>query len=1101
MGTTVATNALLERKGRRFALVTNLGFRDLWKIGHQARPELFELNIKKPKVLYEQVIEVDARVTEQGTRIAELNLNEVRHQLKAIKEQGIQSLATVFIHAHRYPEDEQAVKSIAEEVGFSHIALSHEIDCRAGLLGRGDTTAVDAYLTPLLLDYLNNLKQELPGSRLQMMQSSGGLTDAENFRGHNAVLSGPAGGIIALANLVEDGENSTKLVGFDMGGTSTDVSRYDGELDRVYESEIAGVRIRSPMLAIHTVAAGGGSICRFDGHRLLVGPESVGADPGPLCYGAKQATDLSLSDVNLFLGRLVDEKFPFELKETPVAKALESIAQQVGQSPAEVACGFLDIANHHMAEAIRRVTIARGHDVREFSLVVFGGAGGQHACAIADALQISKIVSHPFAGVFSAYGMGLANVNWNGESPHVEDCEKLEREGRRVLNKQGYADEQIQTIRRIVMRYAGTETDLTLNYSDDQTELEDSFAERHTQLFSYQRPGHLIETRGIRVEAIGRSSLPPLHHAYAQTPASPVKTTSIWAQNCHYDGVPVFERESLALNQKIKGPAIILESTSTIVLDPGWTLRLNESAGLILESDAHRKYSRQVGPDLDASNLEIFNHSFMSVAEQMGVALERTAISTNIRERLDFSCAIFDRKGQLVANAPHIPVHLGAMGASVRAVLQQHPDMKPGEVFVTNDPCQGGSHLPDITVVSPIHDPHGELLFFTASRGHHADIGGITPGSMPAFSSQQEEEGVVFSCLKIVEDSEFQEIRILDVLKSTAFPARDPMTNLTDLQAQIAANQTGAILLKELIARYGYDTVAAYMQHVQDNAAACVSEAIKALDDGKYSYEDKLDDGTPIKVQITVSGQNLNIDFSGTGPVSQGNLNAPRAVSLAAVIYILRSLVGRPVPLNQGCLRNVNIDIPHPSLLSPPPKAAVAGGNVETSQRIVDVLLGALKLCGASQGTMNNLSFGNGNFAYYETIGGGAGAGKNYAGASGVQTHMTNTRITDPETLENRFPVRLLEFSIRKNSGGAGLHAGGDGLVRAFEFLENVELSLLSDRRQSSPFGMNQGMDGMRGRSFHNEREVDSKLSLNIKKGDRFRIETPGGGGFGKPPD
>ena len=1097
MGTTVATNALLERKGARFALITNEGFQDLWKIGHQARSSLFELRVSTPEVLYEEVLTISGRIDTNGVVIRQLDADDIRSQLHSLRNRGIENIAVVLIHAHVAPEHEILIGKWANEIGFRNVSLSHEVDCRVGLLDRGNTCSVDAYLTPLLNDYLEQLEHQLPGSRLALMQSSGGLCERTFFRGHNAVLSGPAGGVVGLKNLSQDKTIGSKLVGFDMGGTSTDVTRFNGEIERVYNTEMAGIRIRSPMMSIHTVAAGGGSICRYEDGRLCVGPQSAGSNPGPLCYGNQEASELTVTDINLILGRISDDRFPFPLHRKPVQEALEKLSGQLEKDLTDIANGFLQVANHHMAEAIRRITIARGHDVREFSLVVFGGAGGQHACAIADVLNVDRIVSHPLAGVFSAYGIGLADTSWHGHSPKKENFKELIEEGRAVLRAQGFIDDDISIIRRVDIRYAGTETNLCLPYKEEQQERYKIFSDEHLSLFGYSRPGHPIEEVGIRVELIGSVPQPPAQKWSKGLNAEPIRTTEIWSKGQRYTDAPVYLRESLERGQKIPGPAIILENTATFVVDKGWVLTLNEAGVIILEATHRRHAHQQLGPELDVTNLEIFNHSFMSIAEQMGVVLERTAISTNIRERLDFSCAVFDRFGQLVANAPHIPVHLGAMGESVRAVISQHSDIEPGDIFATNDPNLGGSHLPDITVVSPIHDPHGELLFFTANRGHHFDVGGTTPGSMPPFSASQGEEGVVFSGLKIVAKHELREELILNVLESGPFPARDPRTNLADLRAQIAANQTGASLLKELVSRYGYDTVAAYMQHIQDNAAQCVGDAIENLADGQHTFTDRLDDETPIQVSIDISGRQMTIDFSGSGSVNPGNLNAPRAVCIAAVIYVLRCLVGKPIPLNQGCLRNVELSIPSPSILSPLPTSAVAGGNVETSQRIVDVLLAALKISAASQGTMNNLTFGTEHTAYYETIAGGAGAGESYNGASGVQTHMTNTRITDAEILEQRYPVRLVQFTTRENSGGDGKFSGGDGLIRELEFIEKMNLSILSDRRKSGPFGLMGGDAGLVGRNLHNGQSVGAKAELVMEAGDRFLIQTPGGGGFG----
>ncbi|HKC51418.1 MAG TPA: hydantoinase B/oxoprolinase family protein, partial [Myxococcota bacterium] len=914
------------------------------------------------------------------------------------------------------------------------------------------------------------LRRELPGSTLRIMQSSGGLTSADHFRGPHAILSGPAGGVVACAHVAAE-LGAERAIGFDMGGTSTDVCRVDAgpdgafEFERVYETETAGVRIFAPMLAVHTVAAGGGSLCRFDGYRFRVGPESAGARPGPLCYGDPAARELTVTDVNLALGRLVGDRFPFPLQLERVLGELHRTASRlrdagVARSPEQIASGFLEIANANMAEAIRQVSVARGYDVREYALVVFGGAGGQHACALARRLGIRRVLAHPLAGVLSAYGMGLADVAWHGEAdagraplaPGLErSLEKalaeLEARGRAALAADGFEPERIESVRRLDLRYVGTETALTLAL-DGGSDLRARFDEAHARAFGYARAEHPVEATVARVEVLGRHR--DVSHARAGAARGaaaprPRRHTRVFCDGAFHDGVPVYEREALAPGASLVGPALVLEATSTLVVDPGFELEIG-AEGRIALTDRAGLAARAPGPrEVDPVQLEIMNNLFMSIAEQMGTVLRRTAISTNIRERLDFSCAVFDGDAGLVANAPHIPVHLGAMGESVRAVIAAHPQPAPGDVFVTNDPAGGGSHLPDITVVTPVHDAGGVLRFFSASRGHHADVGGISPGSMPPFSHTLEEEGVVLRALRVVRGGRLDESLVLGALAAARFPARNPRENLADLEAAIAANRAGARLLLEMVEHHGQETVLAYMSHVQDNAAALVADEIEKLPDGEHAFEDALDDGTPIRVRLRVRGRRMEIDFAGTGAQVEGNLNAPRAVTVAAVIYVLRALVGEDIPLNAGCLRPVDLRIPRKSVLDPDPERAVCGGNVETSQRVVDVLLGALGRLAACQGTMNNLTFGNERFGYYETIGGGAGAGPGFAGASGVHTHMTNTRITDPEVLESRFPVRVLEFSLRSDSGGAGAWRGGDGLVRELEFLEPMRVSILSE--------------------------------------------------------
>ncbi len=1119
MGTTIATNALLERKGRPCALVISRGFGDLLEIGTQARPHIFDLRIDKPARLYSATLEVDARGDASGNVVVRPDPASTRAALAELARRGLDSVAIVVLHAYASGELELELGRLAREAGFSHVCLSHEVDAGIGMLGRGDTATIDAYLTPLIRDYIAELEAELPGSTLRVMQSSGGLTDAHRFRGPDAILSGPAGGVVAVAEIARRcGLESA--IGFDMGGTSTDVSRFEHAFERVYEAEIAGVRVRAPMMNIHTVAAGGGSLCRFDGHRLRVGPESAGAHPGPLCYGDAAAREPAITDVNVVLGRLQPDRFPFSLDLERSTRALAALAARVGEgrTPEDVAEGFFRIANNNMAEAIRQVSVARGHDVRRDALVAFGGAAGQHACAVARRLGIKRIVFHPFAGVLSAYGMGLADVSWHGEADAGRAAfdaatlaalaprfEALEQTGRDVMFQQGFPSARVVSVRRVDLRYAGTESSITLDVVDS-SDLPSAFTAAHQRLFGYTRAGHPIEVAQARVEVIGR-------HAAADGGSAPeppstgapavLRRSRLFVDGRWHNDVPVVEREAIRPGHRLVGPALVIEPTGTIALDPGFELEAVADGVLIAHGAgaADAATADVAGSSIERPDpvlLEIMANLYMSIAEQMGQVLRRTAVSTNIRERLDFSCAVFDHEGGLVANAPHIPVHLGAMGESVRAVMAAHPSPSPGDVFVTNDPAAGGSHLPDITVVTPVHDVGDTLLFFTASRGHHADVGGITPGSMPAFSERLEDEGVVLRCLPIVHRGRLDRAGILAALGRGPHPARDPANNLLDLEAQIAANRTGARLLHELMARYGLPVVRAYMRHVQDNAAARVAEEIARLPDGEHRFDDALDDGTPIRVLLRVSGDHMDIDFTGTGAEVPGNLNAPRAVTIAAVIYFLRTLVDAPIPLNSGCLRPVTIILPEGSVLCPGADRAVAGGNVETSQRVVDVLLGAAGRAAASQGTMNNLTFGDGGFGYYETIAGGAGAGPDFDGASAVHTHMTNTRITDPEVLESRYPVRLLEFSVRRGSGGAGLHPGGDGVVRELEFLRPMHVSILSERRTRAPFGLAGGAAGARGRNLLDGQDVGAKASFDVAAGARLRIETPGGGGFGR---
>ena len=1115
MGTTIATNALLERTGEPTALLVTRGFSDLLEIGTQARPDIFAFEIQKPELLYREVHAVDARCAPDGTILSRPDAAVLRDTLKHIHARGIRSLAIVFIHAYVNPTLEIEAAAAAVELGFTHVSTSHEVAREIGMLGRGDTTTVDAYLTPLIRRYVKELLDELPGSTLRIMQSSGGLTDALSFSGKNAILSGPAGGVVAYARVAE-AAGYDRAIGFDMGGTSTDVSRYAGELEHVYETEIAGVRLRAPMMAIHTVAAGGGSLCRYDGYRFTVGPESAGSDPGPLSYGQPDATELALTDINLFLGRLRSDRFPLPLSGSRVEEALRALQKTMKtrgeeRSLESIAQGFFEIANENMAQAIRKVSVARGYDVRDHVLVVFGGAGGQHACAIARRLQMKTVLLHPYAGVLSAFGMGLADVTWHGvreagrlalDEVTFEHLDErflaLERIGREALTSEGFEPDQIRIVRKVDLRYRGTETSLTVHRGDD---LPGAFAAEHERRFGYVRDGHPIELVNVRIDAVGRfaGGHPSADRRGPRPSPDDTAVGRLFLPDAGWTDVPVVYAEALPPHTHREGPLLVLEPTGTIVVEPGWELRVRDTGEIVLTDIGGSRRPAAVSSSVDPVQLEIFNNLYMSIAEQMGVVLRRTAISTNIRERLDFSCAVFDGDGGLVANAPHIPVHLGAMGESVRAVRRAHPDPAPGDVFVTNDPSCGGSHLPDVTVVTPVFDGTNALTFFTASRGHHEDIGGTTPGSMPPASRTLEEEGVVFSAERLVERGRFQEARMMQRLTAGPYPARDPRTNLADLEAQVAANRTGARLLGEMVERYGLDVVQAYMTHVQHNARAKVEDALRARPDGVERFEDAMDDGTKLVVTLTKRGDRLTVDFSGTDPEADHNLNAPPAVAVAAVLYVLRGLVGEAIPLNGGCLEPVEIIIPPGSLLSPSRGRAVCGGNVETSQRVVDILLGALGRAAASQGTMNNITFGNDSFGYYETICGGAGATSIHAGADAVHTHMTNTRITDPEVLEARFPIRLVEFAVRRGSGGAGRHRGGDGVVREIEALAPLSVSLLTQRRERAPFGLRGGGAGQPGRNLVNGVAVGGRTSFEVAPGYRIRLETPGGGGFGPP--
>jgi 5-oxoprolinase (ATP-hydrolysing) len=1112
MGTTLATNALLERGGRRCVLVTDEGFGDLIRIADQTRPELFALEIEKPEPLPELVIEVEARMRADGSLLRTLDASSTRRALEDARERGIESVAVALMHSYRDDRIEQQVTAIAIELGFTHVSASSAISSEIGLLGRMDTATANAYLTPLLTQYTQRLEKELGVGRLRMMQSNGGLVDASGFIGRNAVLSGPAAGVVATG-VVADDLGLSEVIGFDMGGTSTDVSRYAGQMSRVFESEIGGVRIRAPMVELHTVAAGGGSICKLDGGRMTVGPQSAGADPGPLCYGKPEAEALTLTDVSLFLGRITADRFPFALDEERPRKRLEEIKASLGRAGVhrtaiDVAHGFLRVAIENMAAAIQKVSVGRGHDVRGHAMVVFGGAGGQYACLVARRLGIVDLVFHPYGGALSAFGMGVANFEWHGErdarrhalNDPVPDAwlgafEELEATGRAALERDAGPQARWTVRRQVALRYRGTETALAVDFADARA-MRSAFEAIHRLEFGYIRPAHPIEAATLRLSVQLSGDRPVLPPA-AQGTVTPARSARIWSQGALVEA-PVYHRECFPIGVEVPGPALVLDATGTIVVDAGFVALRDERDYLILRDTETNRTREAADTRVDPVLLEVFHNQFKAIAEQMGVALQRTAMSTNIRDRLDFSCAVFDAEGDLVANAPHIPVHLGAMSESVRAVLHAHPHMGPGDVFVTNDPAAGGSHLPDITVVTPVHDAAGLLRFFVASRGHHADVGGLTPGSMPPFSTTLAEEGVVFRCLRIVERGTFREDRVRDVLTHGPYPARNPDENLADIQAQIAANEKGMQLLDELLARYGIDVVVAYMQHIQDNAAELTARAIEGLRDGDHAFEDRLDDGTRIAVRIKVRGRAMEIDFEGTDRAVDSNLNAPRAVTMAAIIYVLRVLVGKPIPLNSGCLRPVTVRIPEGCLLSPGPDRAVAAGNVETSQRVVDVLFGALELAAASQGTMNNITFGDDHSAYYETLGGGAGATERCVGASGVHTHMTNSKCTDPEILETRFPVQIRRFSLRRGSGGKGARAGGDGLIREIEFLAPMRVSVLSERRVVPPYGMRGGGPGASGMNLLNGNPLAHRVTVEVSPGDVLRVETPGGGAWGE---
>jgi 5-oxoprolinase (ATP-hydrolysing) len=1133
LGTTVATNALLERRGARTLLVTSSGLGDLLAIGTQERPELFALAIEKPPPLHERTLELPGRPDVRGRALEPFDEAGARTALAEARRAGCEAVAILGIHAYRDASWEERVAALAREAGFAYVATSAEVAREQGMLARGETAAADAYLTPLLRRHVERLAAELPGARLRFMQSSGGLTEAARFRGPNALLSGPAGGVVGAARVAAQA-GFARAIGFDMGGTSTDVSLVmDGETDRAFETLVAGIRVRAPMLRIHTVAAGGGSLCRFDGFTLTVGPESAGAEPGPLCYGRSAAVgygrpgarELALTDVNLFLGRVRPERFPFPLARLPVEEALARVAAALAaaghaRSLDEAAAGFVEIADARMAQAIQEVSVRRGVDPRDCALVGFGGAAGQHACAVARRLSIRTILLHPLAGLLSAHGIGLAERSWDGQRDAGREplgeggaapaaalalLDELAAAGRAALAAEGVAAASVRCERSLDLRYAGAETALAVA-EPAGGDWARAFADAHGARFGYARAGRAVEVVTARVRAVAAEPA-AVGAVAAAAPRPPGRSEAeIWFPGTGRVRAPVLDREALRPGERLAGPALVLEDAGALALDPGFAAELRADGLLVVTDEGSAPALPRTRDDADRADpvrLEVLGSRFMSIAEQMGAVLRNTAVSTNIKERLDYSCAVFDRDGGLVANAPHIPVHLGAMGATVRAVRAAIPDLRAGDAIVTNDPAQGGSHLPDVTVVSPVH-VDGALRFFVASRGHQADLGGITPGSMPADSRTLEEEGVVLSAFPLVRDGRFDEARVRTALAGARWPARNPDDNVADLEAMVAANRAGARLLGELVAEQGGAALELTMAQLQAAAGAKVAREIARLGEGEHAFADALDDGTPVRVHLTVRGERMRVDFTGTGPAVPGNLNAPRAVVESAVIYALRCLVAERIPLNGGCLAPVEIVVPPGSLLDPPRGAAVVGGNVETSQRVVDVLLAAMGRAAASQGTMNNLAFGDERFGYYETIGGGAGAGPGFAGASGVHVHMTNTRITDPEVLESRAPVIVRAFGLRRGSGGAGRWPGGDGLVRELEFTAPVTASLLTERRARAPFGLAGGAPGARGRNLclradGRVEELPGRANVALAPGDRLRIETPGGGGYGAP--
>jgi len=1129
MGTTVATNALLERKGESTALFITQGFRDALRIAYQNRPRLFDLDIVLPKLLYSRVVEVAERIGAQGELLTPLDETQVRQDLQAVYSEGFRSLAIVLMHGYRFHAHEQAIARLAHEIGFTQISASHQVSPLMKLVSRGDTTVVDAYLSPVLRRYVSQVAAEMPGVNLQFMQSNGGLTDARRFQGKDAVLSGPAGGIVGMARTAQLA-GFKKVIGFDMGGTSTDVSHFAGEFEREFETQVAGVRMRAPMMSIHTVAAGGGSILHFDGRRYRVGPDSAGANPGPASY--RRGGPLTVTDCNVLLGKIQPAFFPAvfgsdaaqPLDREIVAERFKRLADEISratglpQTPEAVAAGFIEIAVGNMANAIKQISVQRGHDVTEYVLASFGGAGGQHACLVADALGMTRVFAHPLAGVLSAYGMGLAHQSVMREAAlELELSEsalpelsqrlvQLEQQGRAELLAQGVSASQLQTEQRVHIRYQGTDSALTVRFSS-LVQMREQFENAYRQRYGFLMPDKALVVDAVSVEVLGLQDAP--HEDLASLPErignlSPVETVRLYAGGV-WQQAGLYRREDTRPGDVINGPAIIAEPVATTVVEPGWQAEVTPLNHLVLTRIAARPERRAIGTEADPVMLEVFNNLYMSIANQMGLRLQNTAYSVNIKERLDFSCALFDAAGHLVANAPHIPVHLGSMGESVQAVMRDNAGrIQPGEVYALNDPYQGGTHLPDITVITPVFDEAGkDVLFYVGSRGHHADVGGITPGSVPPDSTHIDQEGVRIGNFKLVENGLMREAETLALLASRPFPARNPQQNIADLRAQIAANEKGAQELRAMVAHFGLDVVQAYMAHVQDNAEEAVRRVIDALQAGEFSLP--MDNGAQIKVAIrpNPAQRSAVIDFTGTSAQLPSNYNAPKAVTLAAVLYVFRTLVKDEIPLNAGCLRPLQVIIPAGSMLNPVYPAAVVAGNVETSMVVTNALYGALGLLGGSQATMNNFTFGNGQYQYYETLAGGSGAGLGFNGASVVQAHMTNSRLTDPEVLEWRYPVRLESYTIREGSGGKGQWNGGNGGERRIRFLEPMTASILANNRIIPPFGMAGGEPGSLGRNWVERADgtvvkLSYAESVEVGAGDLFVIQTPGGGAFGK---
>ena len=1125
MGTTVATNALLERRGEPTVLVITRGFADALAIAYQNRPRIFDRNIVLPSLLHQRVVEYDERVGADGRVLREPDVHRLAADLAQVYDEGIRSVAIVCLHGHLFGAHELLAAQVAREVGFTQVSVSSEASPLMKIVSRGDTTVADAYLSPVLDRYVAQVSTRLESTRLLFMQSNGGLTEAGHFRGKDAILSGPAGGIVGMVAMSEMlGHN--RVIGFDMGGTSTDVSHYAGELERVFDTEVAGVRLRAPMLAINTVAAGGGSILHFDGSRFRVGPDSAGADPGPACY--RNGGPLTVTDANVVLGRLSPAHFPTvfgpdgdEPLDADAARAqmdalATDVAEQTGSqvSTETVAAGFVQIAVANMANAVKKISVQKGHDVTEYALTTFGGAGGQHACAVADALGIETVLVPPFAGVLSALGIGLADVRAMREQSVERElsdalmprlaalADELAAAAQAELTSEDVPISRVERVVRALLRYEGTDTALAVTLSSPvQMRADFEEAYRRTYSFLMNRP---LVVEALVVEAIGRTERPALTAPVSAADAPASEQGRMWVHD-RWTDVIIHHRTALRPGLVVAGPSMITEADATTIVEPGWSAQVHEAGHLVLRRSEPRA-SASVSAAVDPVTLEVFNNLFMSIAEQMGARLESTAQSVNIKERLDFSCALFDPDGNLIANAPHMPVHLGSMGTSIREVISRNADtMRPGDVYAINDPYHGGTHLPDVTVVTPVYDEGGAgVLFYVASRGHHAEIGGLTPGSMPAFSTDVHHEGVLFDNWLLVRDGAMREEETRRLLTEAPYPSRNPDTNLADLRAQVAANEKGVAEVGAMIDHFGLDVVQAYMRHVQDNAEEAVRRVVATLTDGEHRYE--MDNGAVIAVSVRVDQQarSATIDFTGTTAQLDSNFNAPRSVASAAVLYVFRTLVDDDIPLNDGCLRPLTLVVPEGSMLAPTYPAAVVAGNVETSQAVTGALYAALGVQAEGSGTMNNVTFGNAAYQYYETVASGSGAGEGFDGAPVVQTHMTNSRLTDPEVLETRFPVRVESFAIRHGSGGAGRWRGGDGGVRRLVFDEPMTLSVLSGHRRVAPYGMAGGEPGALGHTWVERVDgtrvvLGSADSIDVSVGDVVVVQTPGGGGFGTP--